>query len=129
MLLVHGTRDPVVPYDGGVASLFGWRPRGTHLSAAASADYYATRNGLPIDSAAPIELPHTLRSKGTSISGQRYQQAGRPPVELYTVHGGGHVVPNLRKRALPLLGRTTRDIDTGQLLWSFVAPLPARVQA
>jgi polyhydroxybutyrate depolymerase len=117
----HGTRDPIVPYDGGVASLFGWRPRGTGLSAAASADYYATRNGISTGPTEPAELPHRAGSRGTWVSRQRHQQTGKSPVELYTVHGGGHVVPNNRKRALRLLGRTTQDIDTGELLWAFAS--------
>ncbi len=31
--LFHGTRDPIVPYEGGMASLWGMRPRGLGLSA------------------------------------------------------------------------------------------------
>lgn len=31
VVLIHGTRDPMVPYNGGMASLFGFRPRGTGL--------------------------------------------------------------------------------------------------
>ncbi len=33
VLIIHGTRDPLVPYAGGVASLWGFRPRGSGLSA------------------------------------------------------------------------------------------------
>lgn len=124
VLMIHGTRDPIAPYDGGVTSLFGWRPRGTGLSAPASAGYYAARNGVTASPSDPIDLPSRGDSSGTSVTRQHHQQAGSSPVELYTVHGGGHVVPNQRKRALRLLGRNTRDIDTGELLWTFVQALP-----
>ena len=123
VLMIHGTRDPVAPYTGGVTSLFGWRPRGTGLSAPASATYYAARNAITASPSEPVDLPSRGDSTGTSVTLQRHQQAGRSPVELYTVYGGGHVVPNQRKRALRLLGRTTRDIDTGELVWTFVHTL------
>jgi len=123
VLMIHGTRDPIVPYEGGVASLFGWRPRGTGLSAPASAGYYATRNGVAASPTEPVDLPSRADSTGTSVTRQRHQQTGKSPVELYTVHGGGHVVPNQHTRALRLLGRTTHDIETGELLWTFVQAL------
>jgi polyhydroxybutyrate depolymerase len=123
VLMIHGTKDPIVPYQGGMASLFGFRPRGTGLSAEASADYFAARNGITAAATEPTRLPHAKESRGTTVTRYRRQQEGRLPVELYTVHGGGHVVPNPRKRAFRLLGRTTRDVDTGELLWGFVSPL------
>jgi polyhydroxybutyrate depolymerase len=33
ILLIHGTSDPIVPYNGGMASLWGLNPRGLGLSA------------------------------------------------------------------------------------------------
>ena len=110
--LVHGTKDPNVPFDGGTASLFGFRPRGTVLSAAESAHRLAQRNGLDVEPEVHV-LPE--RSAGTSVTVTRY--GGPAPVTLFAVANGGHVVPNRRKRAFPLLGRTTRVIDGGELAW------------
>jgi polyhydroxybutyrate depolymerase len=39
VLLIHGTKDPLVPYDGGMASLWGFRPRGLGRSAPETAEY------------------------------------------------------------------------------------------
>lgn len=115
VLLVHGTRDPIVPYDGGMASLFGFRPRGTGLSAPDTAAYYARRNGI---SATPTTsaVPPRSRSRRTSVEVTRYAEADRPPVTLYGVRGGGHVIPNPARKGLLLLGRTSPDIDAGQLV-------------
>ncbi len=44
--MFHGTRDPLVPYRGGMASLWGFRPCGLGLSPPATADYFAARNGI-----------------------------------------------------------------------------------
>jgi polyhydroxybutyrate depolymerase len=110
--LVHGTKDPNVPFGGGTASLFGFRPRGTVLSAPESARRLAERNGADAE-----PQVHVLaeESAGTSVTVTHH--AGAAPVTLYTVVGGGHVVPNRRRRAFPLLGRTTRAVDGGELVW------------
>lgn len=115
VVVVHGTRDPIVPYDGGTASLFGFRPRGTGLSAPDTAAYYARRNGIGTP---PVteRLPHDPGSGRTSVSLTRWAEPGHHPVALYTVHGGGHTVPNRRHRAVRLLGRTTHDLDAGSVV-------------
>lgn len=115
VVVIHGTRDPIVPYAGGTASLFGFRPRGTGLSAPDTAAYYARRNGIGTP---PVveRLPHEARSGRTSVTLSRWAEPGRPTVALYTVDGGGHTVPNRRHRAFRLLGRTTHDLDAGAVV-------------
>lgn len=115
VVLIHGTRDPIVPYAGGIASLFGFRPRGPGLSAPDTAAYYARRNGI---TAAPTTslLPHRSGSRGTTVHRTRFAQRDTHPVALYTVNGGGHVVPNPVRRGPRILGRSTRDIDAGELV-------------
>ena len=46
MLLITGTEDPIVPFAGGVASLWGAQPRGPVLSSVATAALFAERNGI-----------------------------------------------------------------------------------
>ena len=43
VLLMNGTGGPIVPYTGGVISLFGFRPRGTALSAPETARHEPRR--------------------------------------------------------------------------------------
>lgn len=50
----------------------------------------------------------------------RWRQAGSPGVTLYTVTGGGHTIPNPTRRAVRLLGRTTRDIDAGAVVGQLI---------
>jgi polyhydroxybutyrate depolymerase len=126
VLMIHGTKDPLVPYAGGMASLWGLRPRGTGLSAADTAAYYAHRNGI---TAPPTQraIPHSPRSGRTSVTATEYRQDGHHPVVLYTVVDGGHTVPNPTKKAVPLLGRTTRDINAADVLRQF-ADAPGRIR-
>ena len=113
--LVLGTRDPIVPFAGGTVSLFGFRPRGTVLSAAESARHLAQRNGTDAE---PLTSQLPERTARTTVGVTRY--GGAAPVTLYTVENGGHVVPNRSRRAFPLLGRTTRTIDGGELVRELV---------
>ena len=118
VLLMHGTRDPLVPYAGGMASLWGFRPRGTGLSAPESAAYFARRNGITTPSTTET-LPHHPDSGNTAVTVTRFVQAGKPPVVLYTIENGGHVIPNSRKNALFILGKTTHDIEAAEAIWAF----------
>lgn len=109
MLAIHGTKDPNVPYDGGMASLFGFRPRGLGLSALQTAEYWAKRNGITA-AAVREELPSLPHDK-TRVERLDYTEHGKPPVRLFTIHGGGHVVPG-DKKAPRIMGRTSRSIRT-----------------
>ena len=110
VMLVHGTKDPIVPYQGGTASLWGFRPRGEGLSAEDTARYYARRNGLHV-SPVRSELPHDPRSGRTSVTRSEYRADGKDPVVLFTVTGGGHTVPG--PKSFPrIMGRTNHDLDT-----------------
>ncbi|MFD2421559.1 alpha/beta hydrolase family esterase [Amycolatopsis pigmentata] len=120
VLLIHGTRDPLVPYNGGMASLWGFRPRGLGLSFSESAEYYARCNG--IDAEPVISRPQPGRqARKTSIETADYREAGKPSVKAVTVHNGGHVIPNLTAAAPRIMGRTNQEFDTGQEMWEFYA--------
>lgn len=107
VLIVHGTKDPIVPYYGGPASLFGFRPRGNGLSAPDTAEYWAVRNGI---TAAPFTEPvETSVVDGTRAERLEYRDNIHPPVRLITIEGGGHVVPGGKKGPW-IMGRTSRQI-------------------
>jgi polyhydroxybutyrate depolymerase len=109
VVLIHGTRDRLVPFGGGMASLWGFRPRGLGLSAPETAAYFSNRNGI---TAQPVTttLHHVPKSHKTSVHRTDFRQDGHPPVVLFSVEGGGHVVPNPRPYPM-IMGRTTHDID------------------
>ncbi|WNV86349.1 PHB depolymerase family esterase [Umezawaea sp. Da 62-37] len=117
VVLFHGTKDPLVPYDGGMASLWGFRPRGLGLSARGTAEYFAARNGI---TAAPEshDLGRGADDTRTAVERTDYRQDGKSPVTLYTVHGGGHVIPNPRK-AIRVMGRSTRNLVAADALGGF----------
>jgi polyhydroxybutyrate depolymerase len=116
VLLIHGTRDRLVPYEGGMASLWGFRPRGLGLSHLATAEYFAARNG--ISSASTMEVFEDPTDR-TSIEVRNWREPGKPPVRAYTIKGGGHVIPNPVKAAPFIYGRTTKSLDSARAIWDF----------
>ena len=99
VLAVHGTADPVVPYDGGQVHGVGG---GTKvLSAPASLAVWAR-----LDRCSAVPVRGTLADT-TDVGLRTYTGcAGGAVVELATVPGGGHTWP------------AGRPFDTGELLWS-----------
>jgi polyhydroxybutyrate depolymerase len=111
-LFIAGDRDEVNPYEGGEdVRLFGFMKRGAALSAQATALHFATRNGL--GDAVPVSqtLPKTDVTDNTYASRQCWQLGNETMVALYTVHGGGHTVPQPWFTFPEFLGATSRNLD------------------
>lgn len=114
VLCLNGTRDPIVPFEGGVPSLWGFRPRGPVMSSLDSARYFAERNGITHH---PITEQLTTGRLATTVT--RWREDGHAPVDFYAVEGGGHTIPNPDHRAPLIMGRTARNLDTGTLVRDF----------
>ncbi|MCS7479500.1 alpha/beta hydrolase family esterase [Umezawaea endophytica] len=113
VVLFHGTEDRLVPYEGGMASLWGFRPRGLGLSARETAEYFAARNG--ITTAAESRDLDRREGDRTRVERTDFRQDGRPSVTLYTIHGGGHVVPGPGRPPF-IMGRKTRSLVASDAL-------------
>ncbi|WP_414170119.1 alpha/beta hydrolase family esterase [Streptoverticillium reticulum] len=129
IMFIHGTKDPLVPYDGGMAGMWGFRPRGLGLSAPQSAHYYAQRNQISADPVTEqvggADDVGAGRRRVTSVTALHYRQPGLLPVSLYTVDCGGHTIPGTKKAPL-LMGRTDLTFDTVAAVAAFHT-LPAEV--
>ncbi|MFG6401230.1 alpha/beta hydrolase family esterase [Microbacterium sp. P04] len=113
--LIAGTADTIVPFNGGRMAWWAralFKVDGTALSAPATAEYFARRNGLTAAPAMLLAPTGAGRRSGTQTEMTAYREEGRAPVTLYTVRGGGHTVPG-PKAAPFVLGRTgdTPTID------------------
>lgn len=124
MLLIGGTRDPIVPYGGGMISLFGMQPRGTARSFTDTARFYAERNGITATPATSALSP-SVGSGPTSVTVSRAVQGGKLPVTAYTVLGGGHVVPGPDSAFPRLMGRIDRHLDAPTVIWDFFTGVTA----
>jgi polyhydroxybutyrate depolymerase len=112
VLVVAGTGDRFSPYHGGTGPLPGGRGRGAVRPAAETARYFAGLAGEAGDAAA--------QRVGTSERvAERRRWPGPVPVELLTVHGGGHTIPSPDVRFPRYLGRTERRLDAPAEIWRF----------
>ena len=115
---MNGTKDPIVPFDGGDVNLFGLFYRnGKVLSARDSAQYFADLNhlgGKPETSEIPagggIRVEQLLWRNGSGVE-----------VELVAIHGGGHGTPQPYQRHPRLLGPPMDEPNGPAVIWEFFA--------
>ena len=113
--LFHGTRDAFVKYNGERARGRGLLRVGGMLSAPATAEYFAHRNG--------IQAPATQHRIADDVWETVYEEGDKPRVRLFTITGSGHTIPG--SRGHPIAGRSTRSIVAAQVLgdhWALPAP-------
>jgi polyhydroxybutyrate depolymerase len=128
VLMIHGTGDPIVAYDGGPVK--GRKDYGgISAPVAETATYWATRNGcnaVPTVSALP-DVDSTDRSTVTRSDYGRCK-AGTGVV-LYAVQGGGHTWPGGPQYAPAfLIGRTNRDFSASNVIWDFFKAHPKHIE-
>jgi polyhydroxybutyrate depolymerase len=120
VLLIHGTNDPIVSYQGGAMSWFlrtMFKAGGPTWSATRTARYFAERNGITTEPTT-AHLPKTTTADPTEVERTTYEAVGVPPVVLYTIHGGGHTVPGPHS-APAVTGKTSHQIDTADVITQF----------
>ncbi len=123
VLMINGTADPVNPYAGGLVEILGDASRGEVRSALDTADYWAQLAGYSGEGEAR-SLPDQVADDDTSVETLRWADGLRPSVELVTVVGGGHTMPNPSFNLPLLLGPTSHEFDSAQLIWEFFSALP-----
>lgn len=120
VLLMNGTKDPLIPYGGGQIVVLG-RERGVVRSTEASAAWWARHARCP--EPVTTSLPDTRPKDGTRVHTVRYTGcAGGAEVLLYRVEGGGHTWPG-GKQYLPkgMIGPVSRDIKAVPHIFEFFA--------
>jgi polyhydroxybutyrate depolymerase len=119
LLLMNGTEDPMVPWNGGEVTVLGLRC-GSVLSTEATIAFWVKRNGC---SAKPevTNLPDICPGDGSFVRVSTH--SGSPSgadVVLYAVVGGGHTFPAGNHPDLKLLlGNKNRDILANEVIWDF----------
>jgi polyhydroxybutyrate depolymerase len=116
ILIMNGTRDPLVPFDGGRVSLLGFSYKyGSVMSSWDSAQYFAELNhigGAPHST--ETQVAHGVRVKDTI-----WRNGSNAEVELVAVEGGGHGIPQPYRRRPRLLGPSPMAPNGPELIWAF----------
>ena len=112
MLFINGTADPLVPYQGGQAALWGmFFDSGEVLSAQASAEFFARLNQL--------QQQTTERAATTTFERRIWQGDSEVQVELITIPSGGHGMPQPDWQRPRLLGPSPMSPNGPELIWQF----------
>jgi polyhydroxybutyrate depolymerase len=128
VLIIHGTDDPLAPYQGGTVGKRNGN-RGTVLSVAATRDHWLKANKLEGVKPALFEFPHSGDDATRAIRETWGEDAG-PQVVVLSIRNGGHVEPTLRFHYGPfysrLVGVQNRDLESAEEAWTFFRNKTAR---
>lgn len=122
VMIMNGTEDPLVPYAGGEINLLGlFYKGGPIISSRASAQYLAHWAHL---AGAPMTSEKTV-AQGVRVEQNRWAAgSARTEVELVTIHGGGHGLPQPYARRPRLLGPSPMEPNGPAMIWAFFARQP-----
>ncbi|MGD9368977.1 MAG: PHB depolymerase family esterase [Desulfobacteraceae bacterium] len=126
LLMINGTEDPLVPWNGGVVK-FGRQINGYVMSVDDTIKFWVEHNKCNSEPEV-TNLPDLSRRDGTTVS-RAVHSGGKQNTEvvLYTIFGGGHTWParkdkrGLLKKAVlnRLVGKKSMDIDACEVIWDF----------
>ena len=123
VMIMNGTKDPLVPFAGGEVNLLGLFYKGGNVrSSRESGQYFADRNqlsGMPeIKSSAVAD---GVRVEQVLWKSQAKDGGTSAEVELVAIHGGGHGLPQPNWRRPRLLGPSPMAPDGPAVIWAFFA--------
>ncbi|HLR32474.1 MAG TPA: dienelactone hydrolase family protein [Fodinibius sp.] len=123
VMMVNGTEDPTMPFNGGQVSNGG---RGKVLSTEATVDFWANQNSVSTKPVAVDTLQNINQDDESHVIRMRYgsSQLGAPAV-LYKVVGGGHLMPSI-EYVVPhwierLIGNQNNDVEGARITWQFLS--------
>ncbi len=123
LMIMNGTKDPLIPYHGGQVG-----PNMVALmSTAKTVDWWVQANNADPNPSAPYYFPDINTEDNCKISLVKYEakDSNGAPVYLYTVHGGGYVMPSqkykMRKNRITdrLIGQQCYDVEATEIAWEF----------
>jgi polyhydroxybutyrate depolymerase len=116
VMIMNGTDDPLVPFDGGSVSLLGlFYKLGKVRSSRESGQYFADLNhitGRP-------ERNESQVADGVRVERVLWRNDSNVEVELVAIHGGGHGIPQPYRRHPRLLGPSPKEPNGPAVIWAF----------
>jgi polyhydroxybutyrate depolymerase len=119
VLLIGGTDDPLMPWEGGYVHFFR-KKFGKTLSFPETANFWVLNNGCS-PSPTITDLPDSDPNDGTRVRKTVYDQCQEGvEVVLLEIRGGGHTWPGgLQYLPKFFIGKTSRDINGTEVIWDF----------
>ncbi|WP_460694773.1 CE1 family esterase [Mucilaginibacter puniceus] len=112
VMYIHGTKDPIIPYNGG--KKFG-REMYSHDEIIKKWVTLNDCNPIPV----VTQIPDNA-DDGTTVIKEEYSNPNGLKVVGYTINNGGHTWPGGRQY-LPafIIGKTTHNLNACQVIWDF----------
>jgi polyhydroxybutyrate depolymerase len=126
VMIMNGSEDPLVPYAGGEINLLGLFYKGGEIiSSRASAQFFADWAQL---TGAPQTSEKTV-AEGVRVEQNRWSpgnndSAATTEVELVSIHGGGHGLPQPYSKRPRLLGPSPMAPNGPAMIWAFFERQP-----
>jgi polyhydroxybutyrate depolymerase len=123
MLLMNGTADPLVPYEGGRGSSY-YAADG-FWSTDETLAFWRKLNGCETGDASVSDLPDRNVADQSTVTRITSRCPPGHDVMLYRINQGGHRMPGFApdarfpRVATKLLGPQNGDIDGAETIWSF----------
>jgi polyhydroxybutyrate depolymerase len=116
VMIMNGTKDPLVPFDGGEVNLLGlFYKNGKVRSSRESGQYFADLNNI----ASTPETNETQVAGGVRVEHVLWRNDSKVEVELVATHGGGHGIPQPYRRHPRLLGPSPKEPNGPAVIWAF----------
>lgn len=119
VLIMNGTKDPLVPYNGGNIKVFS-KERGKVLSTDETIKFWIKANNCS-EQTISGKIPDKVKNDGSTVIVESYRNPlNNVEVVLYKIEGGGHTWPG-GFQYLPerIIGKTNRDIKASDVIWNF----------
>jgi polyhydroxybutyrate depolymerase len=116
VLLIHGTKDPLVPFSGGQVR---GGAAGPILSHDSTVRWWAGTDGCAVEGQEE-SIPDSA-GDGTTIKLNEYH-GGAMGTEVagFTIRNGGHTWPGgWQYLPVMMVGKTSRNLDASEIIWSF----------
>lgn len=119
ILLMNGTDDPLVPWQGGFVNVFGQK-YGEVVSSKETIGFWVNHNQCN-STPENKRLPDKDKSDQSIVKTSTYKNTKNgSTVILYTIEGGGHSFPGSNTPNRPrLVGNKNNDINGPEVIWDF----------
>lgn len=123
LMMINGTADEFMPWNGGEGKGSGFSGRGSFASTMTTFNFWKQANGCSV-SPQFRNLPHRNSDDPTRVDETRYSPCkGGSELVLLTIQGGGHVWPTGKPPERKLMGKfigpSSLDISTPETAWQF----------
>jgi len=118
IMIIFGSKDPIVPFNGGDISIMGLSSRGKVIPVKESVNYWVSFDGC--NNVPAVSEINNIDDDTKVIKSIYSSTASKSDVIFMLIDGGGHTWPGgLQYLPKLVIGRTSKEIDASEEIWKF----------